>query len=1228
MKRLLLSAIIFLILTSESIGIGSWSALPFMPAAGRTKAFSFNVNGLVYYGAGYGTDMFGMAIFYNDCWSYDPVSNIWTQRANYAGGALSGVYGFGIGNFGYAGGGRNFNNAILSTFYRYSPATNAWTSLVIPGAPAVDLPATIVLNGMAYLAGGGNVFGGTSSMVRFDPVASIFTALPNIGGASHPDPNLVVRTEAVGMALNGKCYVGTGNSYSGTVMNDWWEFDPATNLWAQKNNFPGGARRGAIAFGFPSNVGFLGFGSNPIPNTTYSDLWKYDPITDTWAADAPKSPITHASVTTIGTTAYMTGGYNGSSYVNSFVKFNDCLAPSPAIITAGGTTTICQGTTVTLTASSTPVVGTLSYQWYEFGNVIPGATAVTYDAATTATYTVKVSNSCATVTSIGENVFVIDPIQGWVTANGPAYLCPGQTLTLSANITGFPNAIQWFLNGFPISGANSSTYIANQPGIYSIFASDWCSSVISAGFDIQPGNSIQATISPGFSASYCTGSSVLLTGTIFPPGALYQWQLNGIAIPLANAATYSANAPGNYTLLGTNACASGSSFPTTVSEQTIIPTASISSGTTSICGSGSIVLLSYVTGTPVTYQWKRNGSFLGGATNSTYTATQTGSYSVMVVNACGNVTSNTISITQAVIPTATISSGATTVCTGGSTLLSSSVTGVPVTYQWQRNGTNIASASSATYAATLDGNYTLVATNACGNVTSNAIALTSITPPAPSITAAGPVSICTGGSVVLNSSVTGTAPISYQWQRNGVNISAATGVSYTATLSGTYRLQTTNSCGTVFSNTITVSIISTPTVTVTASGPISFCTGGNVVLTASGNGANPAYQWMRNGVNISGATNTNYTVTISGSYVVQMTNSCGNAISSATVVAVVTLPTASITATFPSICTGGSTLLASSVTQSPLTYQWKLNNANIIGATSATYTATVIGNYSVVVTNACGNASSNTLTITAGTTPTATISTSGATSFCSGGSVTLNSSVSGTPVTYQWKRNGTNISGATSANYTATLAGSYTLQITNNCGNVTSNAINVTLLTGAPATPGTITGPSSFCDYQTGVAYSIAPVANATSYNWTLPLNAVVATGQGTTSITVNFGNKNGKVKVQAINSCGSSSFQQKNVISLNCVARPTAVTPAGEIVSVFPSPAFDEIHIAINSEGSHRYNLTMMNITGKVVMNNSGSLMQDENELTVDVSSFVPGIYFLTVELDGERIVKKVVIE
>src|SRR6201989_696461 len=107
----------------------------------------------------------------------------------------------------------------------------------------------------------------------------------------------------------------------------------------------------------------------------------------------------------------------------------------------------------------------------------------------------------------------------------------------------------------------------------------------------------------------------------------------------------------------------------------------------------------------------------------------------------------------------------------------------------------------------------------------------------------------------------------------------------------------------------------------------------------------------------------------------------------------------------------------------------------------------MVGNFTV---NACSAA-------------TAQISAGSATTFCKGGSVLLNSNVSANITSFQWKKNGANISGATSSTFTATTTGSYTLFVTNNCGNsTTSNAINVTA-NALPAATITPSGTVNFC---------------------------------------------------------------------------------------------------------------------------------------------------------------------
>jgi hypothetical protein len=130
-----------------------------------------------------------------------------------------------------------------------------------------------------------------------------------------------------------------------------------------------------------------------------------------------------------------------------------------------------------------------------------------------------------------------------------------------------------------------------------------------------------------------------------------------------------------------------------------------------------------------------------------------------------------------------------------------------------------------------------------------------------------------------------------------------------------------------------------------------------------------------------------------------------------------------------------------------LTYQWFNNASAISGATSASYTATMNGSYTVVVTNASTCSSTSTATVvTVNALPTATITPASSTTFCQGGSVVMNANT-GTGLTYQWFNNTSAISGATGASYTATMSGSYTVTVTNasTCSS-TSTAVVVTTI--------------------------------------------------------------------------------------------------------------------------------------------------------------------------------------
>ena len=161
---------------------------------------------------------------------------------------------------------------------------------------------------------------------------------------------------------------------------------------------------------------------------------------------------------------------------------------------------------------------------------------------------------------------------------------------------------------------------------------------------------------------------------------------------------------------------------------------------------------------------------------------------------------------------------------------------------------------------------------------------------------------------------------------------------------------------------------------------------------------------------------------------------------------------------------GGATFGVTASGVGPFAYQWKKNGENIAGATGATLTLANVtsadaASYSVVVTNSAGSATSNaaTLTVTAAATAPSITTQPSSSSVISGSAASFSVAASGTAtLTYQWRKDGTAISGATSSTYsissTATSdAGSYTVVVTNSAGSATSNAATLTVTATATA---------------------------------------------------------------------------------------------------------------------------------------------------------------------------------
>ncbi|MEI6765199.1 MAG: hypothetical protein WCM76_06120 [Bacteroidota bacterium] len=221
---------------------------------------------------------------------------------------------------------------------------------------------------------------------------------------------------------------------------------------------------------------------------------------------------------------------------------------------------------------------------------------------------------------------------------------------------------------------------------------------------------------------------------------------------------------------------------------------------------------------------------------------------------------------------------------------------------------------------------------------------------------------------------------------------------------------------------------------------------------------------------------------------------------------------------------------------------------------------TSAGFISVRASNGCSTSPSSDLDVNVTITPTVPGAISGSAAVCTAqsGSVYSISPVLGA-VSYLWTlpAGSTVTSGAGTNSITVTFgstSGNITVATVNPCGTSGVSTLPVTV-TSVPASPGSITGNTNPNLNQSGVAYSIAAVAGATGYTWTVPSGSTITAGQGTTGITVTFGTSSGSICVTADNSCGSGTASCM-AVSVGCFVTGSQTFTYTGSIQTFTVPA------------------------------------------------------------------------
>lgn len=386
------------------------------------------------------------------------------------------------------------------------------------------------------------------------------------------------------------------------------------------------------------------------------------------------------------------------------------------------------------------------------------------------------------------------------------------------------------------------------------------------------------------------------------------------------------------------------------------------------------------------------------------------------------------------------------------------------------------------------------------------------------------------------------------------------------------------------------------------SGNTSVCSGTSYTYSVAAVSGATSYTWtVPTGTTITSGQNTN-SITVSagatnGNISVSASNSCGTSALRTLAISSSSSPSQPGTISgLTSFCSGTTNTYSIAAVSGATSYTWTVPTGTTISSGAGTNSITAVsgstsGNISVRAVNTCGSSTVRSLAVSPTNAPAYPGVISGTTGVCVGTPYTYSIAAVPGATSYTWTLpNGATInSGQNSTSISATFAntsGNVAVSASNSCGSSSFRTLNI-ITSPIASLPGVISGSTTACS-GTSTVFSVANVANASSYNWTVPTGSTITSGQGTISITTNLGSTSGNVSVSATNSCGTSALRTLAITPSLAPSQPGTISGLSSVCSG------NSINYSINAvSGATSYNWTVP--SGTTISSGAGT-----NSITV----------------------------